>query len=121
VLWILWSSDRTRDRKLFASRSADGERGRSAPLQISDGPWEDDFPQVLTAGSERLLVWARYRHGSPLRSFYRDGSAERSSPPVSRDGLDWTEPMPCSPLDPHNRYVDILPVLFADLQGIRFG
>jgi hypothetical protein len=113
VLWILWSSDRTASRELFAVRSGDGGRSWSRAQQLTDSPEEDDFPHVLDVRGERVLVWTRFRAGSPLRSFHRDASAEVVRA-TSRDGLHWSEPVPCTPADPGNRYVEMLPFAFTD-------
>ena len=113
VLWILWSSDRTRSRELFGVRSGDGGRSWSRAYQLTDSPEEDDFPHVLDVRGERVLVWTRFRPGSPLRSFHKDASAEVVRA-TSRDGIHWSEPVPCTPADPGNRYVEMLPFMFTD-------
>lgn len=113
LLWILWSSDRTGNRELFASSSEDGGRSWSTAHRLTDSPGDDDFPHVLESRGERLLVWTRYRNGSSLRKYYRDGTAEVVCA-SSRDGLHWSDPTPCSPADPGDRQVDFLPVVFAD-------
>lgn len=112
-LWILWSSDRTGNREIFTVRSGDGGRSWSRAHQVTDSPEEDDFPHVLDVRGERVLLWTRFRAGSALRSFYRDASAEVVRA-TSRDGLHWSEPALCTPADPGNRYVEILPFAFAD-------
>jgi len=112
-LWILWSSDRTGNRELFSVRSDDGGRSWSRAHQVTDSPEQDDFPHVVDVHGERVLFWTRYRAGSPLRSFYRDASAEVVRA-TSRDGLHWSEPALCTPGDPGDRYVEILPFAFAD-------
>jgi hypothetical protein len=68
---------------------------------------------VLDIRGERVLVWTRFRAGSPLRSFHRDASAGVVRA-TSRDGLHWSEPVPCTPADPGDRYVEILPFAFTD-------
>ncbi len=113
ALWILWSSDRTGRRELFAVRSGDGGRSWSRAHQLTDSPEEDDFPHVLDVRGERVLVWTRFRAGSPLRSFHRDASAGVVRA-TSSDGLHWSEPVPCTPADPGDRYVEILPFAFTD-------
>ncbi|MEE8606051.1 MAG: exo-alpha-sialidase [Nitrospiraceae bacterium] len=119
VLWIMWSSARTGNRELFAARSNDNGRHWSPPHQLTRSPKEDDFPHVLVApGGERILVWTRYRSGSPLMSYPADASAEIVKA-TSRDGLRWSRPVTVSPADPAAAYMDFLPFLFPDHNGRR--
>jgi hypothetical protein len=119
VLWIVWSSSRTGNRELFAMRSGDAGHTWSVPFRLTDSPEEDDFPHVLVlANGDRMLTWTRYRAGSRLGDYYRDGSAEVVTA-TSHDGLRWSAPVVVSPPDPEARFVDILPVLFADAGGQR--
>jgi hypothetical protein len=114
LVWIVWSSNRTGNRELFAAYSADGGARWMPASQLTRSPEEDDFPHVLqTPGGERLLVWTRYRHRSRLQRYYRDPTAEVVLA-TSRDGLFWSAPVTWSPADPSTRYVDFLPNLFRD-------
>lgn len=120
VLWIVWSSGRTGNRDLFTVRSDDNGRRWSAPQPITNSPEEDDFPHALAnPQGDRILVWTRYRAGSTLMNYFKDGSSEivRAH---SRDGITWLAPQVISPADAENRYVDFLPHVFSDGEGRRF-
>lgn len=119
VLWIVWSSGRTGNRELFTVRSDDNGRRWSAAQQITQSADEDDFPHVLVnPNGERIMAWTRYRAGSPLMDYFKDGSSEIVTA-TSRDGIVWSAPVVVSPADPEVRYVDFLPHLFADREPRR--
>ncbi|MBM4260594.1 MAG: exo-alpha-sialidase [Deltaproteobacteria bacterium] len=120
VLWIVWSSGRTGNRELFAVQSHDNGKNWFAPQQITRSPEEDDFPHVLAnANGDRVMVWTRYRPGSPLLDYVKDGSAEIVMA-NSRDGVTWSKPVVVSPTDPNSQYLDLVPHVFSDREQRRF-
>lgn len=120
VLWIVWSSDRTGNRELFTVFYDDKDRRWSPPQQITQSVEEDDFPHVaVNSNGERIMAWTRYRAGSALMDYFKDGSSEIVTA-NSRDGTTWSPAVVVSPADPQARYVDFLPHLFSDRERQRF-
>lgn len=114
ALRIVWSSGKSGNRELFVSQSDDGGRQWASERQITHSAEEDDFPHMIeTSEGEWILVWTRYRKGSPLLSFIKDASAEIVIA-RSRDGLNWSVPEVCSPPDEKRRHMDLLPFVFED-------
>lgn len=114
TLWIIWSSGRTNNRELFAVRSEDGGHNWSSPQQLTRSTEENDFPHVIEkSAGERVLVWTRYRAGSSLADYFKDGSSEIVMA-TSRDGVNWSAPVVVSPADPEARYVDFIPHVFSN-------
>jgi hypothetical protein len=114
ALRIIWSSGKTGNRELFASRSDDGGYRWSPERQITQSDEEDDFPHMIeTSKGEWILAWTRYRKGSPLLSYIKDASAEIVIA-RSRDSLNWSVPEVCSPPDEKRRHMDLLPFVIED-------
>lgn len=119
MVWIVWSSQRSGNRELYAARSGDGGRTWSKPFRLTQSPEEDDFPAVVARpNGERVLAWTRYRAGSKQDQYYRDASAEVVTA-TSKDGLAWSAPVVQSPPDQDAKYIDFLPHLVADPDGSR--
>lgn len=117
VVWIVWSSRRTRNRELFGAYSTDGGARWSPAAQLTHSPEEDDFPHVVALpNGDRVLVWTRYAAGSPLKRYFRDASAEIVTA-TSHDGLTWSSPVGSSIPDPRARYTEILPFVFLAEDG----
>ena len=114
VLRILWSSRRTRNREIWATRSVDGGKNWLTADQLTRSSEEDDFPHALqTPGGEHYMVWTRYRRGSAMLELHKDRTSDVVLA-TSRDGVSWSEPVVSSFADPDNKYVDILPFVFED-------
>jgi hypothetical protein len=118
-LRIVWSSSQTGNRELFLSRSQDGGVNWSDEEQITHSAEEDDFPHLVeTKPGDWVMAWTRYRKGSKLLSYVKDGSAEIVIA-RSTDGLRWSEPQVVSPPDEKGRYLDLLPFLAVDSNSQR--
>jgi hypothetical protein len=114
ALRILWSSRRTGNREIWATRSLDGGKNWLVADQLTRSSEEDDFPHALqTPSGEHYLMWTRYRRGSAMLELHRDRTSDIVLA-TSRDGVSWSEPVVSSFADPDNKYVDILPFVFQD-------
>jgi hypothetical protein len=120
VLWIVWSSQRSGNRELFAVRSSDGGRRWSPPDQLTRSAEEDDFPHLVESpDGARSLVWTRFHAGSGLRDYGRDTTSEIVMA-QTREGLRLAPPVVCSPPDTEERYTEVLPSTFRHADGRMF-
>jgi hypothetical protein len=120
VLWIVWSSQRSGNRELFAVRSTDGGLRWSPPVQLTRSEEEDDFPHLVESpDGQRSLVWTRFRAGSGLLDYWRDTTSEIVMA-QAREGLRLAPPVTWSPPDADERYTEILPSTFRHSDGRVF-
>lgn len=106
--WLAWSSERGGGRDVWLVQSTAAGWGNATA--VTDHPWHDDFPALLSQGGGLRLAFVRY---DPDRG-WGHGSSELLESTLGADG-NWSEPRQVT--DGSSRFTDTLPC-WVDVDGV---